>query len=547
METIATGAASNLVAVVVNYIFSQIKRPIGYIFLHKRRVEDFEKKVEMLTERRERVQNAVDVAERNMEIIEKDVQNWLIRVDRMISEEVKDLEEKMKNKCCIGLCPNIKSRYQLSKKAGEDAQAVDEFLQQGEFNRVLCPAALPDIVPTSAKDFEDYDSRKKVFDEIMEALKDASISVLRVYGMGGVGKTTLVKEVARQVKEDKLFDSVVMAAVAQTPDIQKIQNQIADIMGLKFDELCITGRACRLCERLKKEKTILVVLDDIWARLDLEEVRIPLGDQPKGCKILLTSRDQDVLSNGIDAKKTFVIRVLEESEAWVLLKKMAGDSVESLELRSTAAKVAKKCGGLPVAITTVARSLRNKGLFVSNDAPRKLQRPSPTNFTGIPAHLYSAIELSYNHLENEELKHTFLLCSLLVEEARERLLSLVCNLETSCLLLDSFTSDRFDMHDLISDVALAITSRNNQVLVLKSEDVLNDWPDEDTMRMCKRISLCYASINELPDELKCPQLAFFHMGDIAIIGDLNDLKVLSLMGSNIDILPREFARLTQLR
>ncbi|XVF56477.1 hypothetical protein PTKIN_Ptkin06aG0124200 [Pterospermum kingtungense] len=616
METaIATGGASNLVAEVINSIFYHVKRPISHIFLYKKRVENFKKKVELLTERRERVQNAVDVAERNMEIIEKDVQNWLIRVDRMINEEakeVKDLEDNAKNKCCIGLCPNIRTRYQLSKKAGDDTEAVDELFQQGELNRVSFPAAPPDIVAASAKDFEVFDSRKQVFDDIMEALTDASITVLGVYGMGGVVKTTLAKEIARQVKDDKLFDSVVMAAVTQTPDIQKIQNQIADILGLKFDEQSMTGRAHRLRE------------DDIWGRLDLEEVGIPLGDQQKGCKILLTSRDQDVLCNGMDAKKTFAIGVLEESEAWDLFKKMAGDSVESLELRSTAIKVAQQCAGLPVAITTVARSLRNKGLFAWNDAVRKLQRPSPTNFTGIPTHVYSAIELSYNHLESEELKQTFFLCSMLghdvaiqdllkfsvglglcegvgtVEEARDRLSTLVSNLKTSCVLLDSFTSDRFDMHDLISYVALAITSRNNHVFVLKNEDVLKDWPDEDTMRMCKKISLSYASVSELPDELKCPQLAFFHLaskdaslkipanffretkdlkvldltemsvpslpssmclltnlrtlcldfcvlGDIAIIGELNNLKVLSLIGSDIEILPREIAKLTQLR
>ncbi|EOY20453.1 NB-ARC domain-containing disease resistance protein, putative [Theobroma cacao] len=565
---IATGGAGNLVAEVVKYIATQFKRPVSYIFLHKRKVENFEEKVEMLTDRRQRVQNAVDVAERNMEIIEKDVQNWLIRVNRIINEEVKevkDLEDKAKSKCFVGLCPNFRSHYLLSKKAGEDANTIDELLRQGEFNRVSCPAAPPDIVAASAKEFEAFDSRKKVFDEIVESLKDASINLVGVYGMGGVGKTTLVKEVARQVKEDKLFDSVVMAAVTQTPDIQKIQNQIADILGLKFDEQSMTGRACRLSERLKKETKILVVLDDIWARLDLEEVGIPLGDQQKGCKILLTSRDQDVLFNGMDAKKTFAIGVLEESEAWDLFKKMAGDTVENLELWSTAIKVAQKCAGLPVAITTVARSLRNKGLFAWNDALRKLQRPSPTNFTGIPAHVYSAIELSYNHLESEELKQTFLLCSLLGH------------------------------HVAIQDLL-----KFTMGLGLKNEDVLKDWPDEDTMKMCSSISLCYASINELPDELKCPQLAFFHMGskdasvripanffketkdlkvldltdmhlpslpssiclltnlrtlcldlcvlgDIAIIEGLKDLKVLCLIGSDIERLPREIARLTQLR
>ena len=79
--------------------------------------------------------------------------------------------------------------------------------------------------------------------------------------MGGVGKTTLVKQVQKQVVEDKLFDEVVMAEVTQTPDHMAIQNKIAYDLGMKFDlNENILDRADRLRERLKKEKRVLIIL-----------------------------------------------------------------------------------------------------------------------------------------------------------------------------------------------------------------------------------------------------------------------------------------------
>ncbi|XP_024039407.1 probable disease resistance protein At1g62630 [Citrus clementina] len=113
--------------------------------------------------------------------------------------------------------------------------------------------------------------------------------------MGGIGKTTLVKEFARQASEEKLFDQVVFSEVSQTPDIKKIHGEIAEKLGLEFSEEAESRRASRLYERLKKEKMILVILDNIWKYLDLETVGIPFGDDHRGCKLLLTARDCNVL------------------------------------------------------------------------------------------------------------------------------------------------------------------------------------------------------------------------------------------------------------
>ncbi|KAL7170113.1 hypothetical protein ACSBR2_035045 [Camellia fascicularis] len=85
----------------------------------------------------------------------------------------------------------------------------------------------------------------------MEALKDDIFHMIAICGMGGVGKTTMVKEVAKRANKEKLFDEVVVAVVSQIPDKRKIQGEIGDKLGLKFEEETELGRANRLCERLR--------------------------------------------------------------------------------------------------------------------------------------------------------------------------------------------------------------------------------------------------------------------------------------------------------
>ncbi|KAB2005786.1 hypothetical protein ES319_D11G295000v1 [Gossypium barbadense] len=635
MDAIGTGAAANVSSEAAKGIFHQVKRHIRYVVFYQKIVDKFEQKHRTLIAKRTSVQQDVDVAERNGEKIKADVLDWRQRVEKVVTEKekkVKDLEVKAKTKRFFGLCPNIKSRYQLSRKAEEAAATFDELIKDCQFERV----GYHDVPgPIVHPDFEAFKSREEVFDDIMESLKDATTGMIGVYRMAGVGKTSLVKEVERQLHEVKLFDSVVRAIVSRIPDIKEIQEQIAYSLGLKLEENSPVVRARRLCERLRKEKNVLIILDDLWKKLDLEEVGIPFGSRHKGCKILLTTRDQNVLSNGMDATKTFAIGDLENEEAWEFFRKIAGDSFESNEeLRSTAIKVAEKCARLPLALATVARALRNKPLFVWRDALQQLQRPYLEKSSNeISAEVYSAIELSINHLPSEDLKQIFLLCSLLrrdtriedllryahglglikgvntVKAARDRLLKMLSTLKESCLLLDSKSTNEeyFDVHDLTYIVAKSMASKDNQVLALteedndEDEDAVTDWPNGESMKECNKIILQHPSINKLPDQLNCPQLFLFflfskdlsltlpdnffkeakslqvldltcmhfsslpssiglltslstlcldqcNLGDnLTIIGALKNLNVLSLLQSDIKIVPKEIGQLLKLK
>ncbi|KAK8508819.1 hypothetical protein V6N12_034921 [Hibiscus sabdariffa] len=639
MEAIATGAAANVSSEAAKGIFQEAIRHIRYVIFYQRYVDKFEDKLQKLIEKRSSVQQDIVVAERNVEKIKADVQGWCERVDKLIPEEedkVKDLQVKAKNKCFSSLCtrPSIKSRYRLSRKAEEDAAIFNELIKECQFDRVGYRDVPQLIVHT---DFETFKSRESVFSDIMESLNDTTVSMIGVYGMPGVGKTSLVREVHRQLQEVKLFNSVVMVTVSQTPDIQRIQDEIAESLGLKLEEKTTVVRARRLYERLiqeknrekNQEKMILVILDDIWKKLDLEEVGIPFGSQHKGCRILLTSRNKNVVSNGMGATKTFQLGDLDDKEAWEFFKKMAGDSFESdEELRSTANELAQRCAGLPLAISTVARALQNKELFVWKDALRQLQRPYSENPSGISAEVYKAIELSFNQLPNDPLKQTFLICSLLrrdstfeyllryttglglingvntLEEARNNLLTKINYLKASCLLLHSGTDEKyFDVHDLTYIVAKSIASKDYQMFSIGKEDDGTAWPDGESMKKCNQFWWWYSGINKLPDQLNlnCPQLNHFLLcskdysltlpadffkeatnlkvldltgmqfpslpssiflltslstlcldecklgDDITIIGGLRSLEILSLLKSDIRILPKEIGQLVKLK
>ncbi|PKI69828.1 hypothetical protein CRG98_009703 [Punica granatum] len=371
-----------------------------------------------------------------------------------------------------------------------------------------------------------FESRIYLLKLVVESLMDADINVVGVHGPGGVGKTTLLKQTMNHVKAEKLFDEVAMATVSVKVDVKSIQGEISDMLGLKFTVESVHGRAFQLRRRLEnshsQNKKVLIILDDLWKELDLEEVGIPRGN--KGVKLLLTSRNQDVLSRKMDSLQNFSVQPLEVGEKRMFFRKMVGDIADDPAVKSIAEEMVEKCSGLPLLLNALGMRLKNSNHSHWEDELKQLSRSKD---------VYSTLELSYKNLEGEELKSLFLICSLLgtgqipvadlfiycvglglfegihtMREARDRLNVLLHSLQTSSLLLEEDNRDYVRIHDIIREVAITIASRDRHVLVMNNNYRLEELPKEKLKRT-SIISLPWVDVAGLPEGLQCPELKMF--------------------------------------
>ncbi|XP_028066670.1 probable disease resistance protein At1g61310 [Camellia sinensis] len=436
------------------HLVAPVGRQFGYLIFYDRTIKNLEKQVQKLEDKRFGVQKSVEEAEAKRETIAPGVERWLKTVNDLNEEAKKFLEVEVKaNKGCLnGWCPNLKSRYSLSRKATKKTQSVEELRREGVFSTASYPTVKID------------------YDGVMEALTDDSIYVIGICGIGGVGKTTMVNEVAKKVEEKKMFDVIVMVVVSQNPNLITIQGQIAKILDLQdFGGNNLPTGAGKIRSKILNFGRVLVILDDVWKRLELNDIGIPFGDNHKGCKIVMTSRNKDVC-NSMGTHENFEIGVLHK-EGWNLFKEMAEISDEGTShptgLQLTQMAVAKECGGLPIAIATVGRALRCKNKYSWDSALEQLRKSLVKNISGVDEKVFKSLELSYDSLDSDEAKKCFLLCSLYPEDFDipiEDLVRYAIGIELF-ERIDSVHQARNGVHSLVDDLKkcyLLMESKNEE-------------------------------------------------------------------------------------
>ncbi|KAG6624893.1 hypothetical protein CIPAW_16G057900 [Carya illinoinensis] len=535
---------SSIVGKTIDYSVGPVGEQFGYFVLYKSSIATLKDKFKRIVEKYDAMQQYVIEAQWNHEVVASEVNTWLTNVEKKIEEIQKLLEEddEANTKCLNSWCPDLKLRYSLGKKAQKNTRAIVELLEEegGRYARVYNPSPPREVRSSSTCQwFKDFELRKSTVQNVLNDLKNEDIDTIALWGMGGIGKTEMAKEIERRVKSENLFHKVAFATVSQSPSLTKIQAELAEKLGPRLNTESLLGRAKELYSRLTENKNVLVILDDVWEPLNLEDIGVYRAIKEKSCKILLTTRNKDTCNGMSIQPKIFPVELLSEEEAWNLFIEMAGDYINASDLISIAKQVAQECACLPLAIAVVGSALRSKSDKNEWKAMlQQLERPMPHDIFDLQAKLYSSIRFSYDYLESDVAKSCFLLCCLYpedydvpiehlvrygvakrffegydtVEKTRLDVHAIVRNLRRSNLLLDSNKDECVKMHDVVRDVAISIASKEEHGFMVKLDKGLKDWPPTDrSYDSYTAISLLLEEMKGHPTELKCPKLQLLRL------------------------------------
>ncbi|KAH7855379.1 hypothetical protein Vadar_024182 [Vaccinium darrowii] len=559
-----------------------------YVVRYEKNLRNLQHKMRDLDDCRKDIERKVGEAQDRGEEIKDDVLHWQMDVDGLKNEvdQLMGQSTAGENMQCITCsCPNIVRRYKLSKHAEEKIEDANNLIKKSHFEEISRPRPRPpELESLSENNYVNFDSRASIYKDLMDALKDSNVNMIGVYGLGGVGKTTLVKKVRDQMRQDGTFKQVAFAVVSKDLNVKEVQSKLASSLNLKLKATIDDqeGRQTELWNKFTNGDEYLVILDDIWEMVDLKKIGIPISDGKTGCKVVLTSRKEDLLPITMKDYRHFRIAELPEAEAWDLFKTKVGDSIESqLEIYPLACELCRKCNGLPLAINALGTALQDKPEYTWKNALDKVKRYMLTQIEGIDPGVIATLRVSYDMLRSSDAQSCFLLCCLFAEDAEIPIDELTRHCVAGCLLalnprtLDEarnavctvvdvlklaslLTTGRHEnvvkIHDVIRDVGISISRDKKTVLI--DHGALR-WPENPINGPSySTISLNFKNIKELPDGLVYPQL-YTLMVDSSELSDLEvpdkffngmtQLTVLSFTKMRMRRLPSSLAKLKNLR
>jgi disease resistance protein RPM1 len=250
-------------------------------------------------------------------------------------------------------------------------------------------------------------------------------ALVAVWGMGGVGKTTLVTNVFREVAASFHFDCAAWVSVSKNftrEDLLKrvlkeLQRDVSAGVPKDVEETSYRSLV-EVLQGILSKKRYLVLLDDVWDAAAWYEIRSAFVDDGTRSRIIITTRSQDV-ANLAKSTRTILLKPLPEKEAWCLFCNTTfredADRECPQHLEHWALRILNKCSGLPLAIVSVGNvlALKEKSEFAWKSVHDSLVWDESTDH-GI-GQVSSILNLSIDDLPYH-LKRCFLYCSIYPED-----------------------------------------------------------------------------------------------------------------------------------
>jgi hypothetical protein len=192
-------------------------------------------------------------------------------------------------------------------------------------------------------------------------MESPDVLIVGIWGMGGIGKTTIAEAVCNKVRSR--FEGIFFANFRQQSDLQR--SFLSQLLGqeilnrglLSFQDIFVRNRLCR--------KKVFIVMDDVDNSMALEEWRDLLDGRNSsfgpGSKVLITSRDKQLLSNVVD--ETYKVVGLNYEDAIQLFSSKAlKNYTPTIDQRDLIKQIARHVQGNPLALKVLGSSFYGKSI-----------------------------------------------------------------------------------------------------------------------------------------------------------------------------------------
>ncbi|XP_060198570.1 disease resistance protein RUN1-like [Lycium barbarum] len=245
---------------------------------------------------------------------------------------------------------------------------------------------------------------KNLYSKLSKSAED--VVMVGIYGIGGVGKTTLAKAMFNQIYkqfEGSCFLADIRSEASEKHDgLLHLQKKLL-YETLKSENFRVNNvhRGINLIRERLRSKKVLIVLDDVDSRSQLEALAGNGDWFGSGSRVIITTRDEHLLN---------LFKVNERYEAWGLNNDEAmhlfswhafQNPVPSEEYVEVAKGIVTYARGLPLALTVLGSSLLGESIEEWRNTFEKLKRIPNDD-------IQEQLKISFDALPDDKVKAIFL-------------------------------------------------------------------------------------------------------------------------------------------